>query len=507
MEEADLLKERIQAITDKRRIQEDIVKKRRQIEEEKLKLQYIKKKSLREQWLMDGLSQQSEEEQEALRLQAQEEQQQSDQLQSNILRIEKEIEALETKELNISANEEVLLKRLKEVERTPEDIIKDVNAEFHTDVLHHVLSPVQDVPLFVSRAKAKTSAVCEAERDETKKATFALKISVEHNKKTGKSQVLSAETVSPESIPERGMKVYDDGRKYVYALQSERDEAVNSATEMTPTEVEELLHEAAEEKVHPEVHYHQPVYSVPYMGTRPSTPRNPSQTLLTKITPEDQNLPQKYQQGSSSSGYILDANSKMLCFNTSGQSKNEKTRSPGSNFGDNRKTDPSPVSFIFRSEGTPSPIQPVYRDLDQFSPSLTSKNAERKLVSTLPKDPEPESITMIFMGYENAADEEEDVKAELVMLDDDEEEEDETDSCGRVEYLAFHPEGCNSKVFQPKVGQAKVSRGRDVAEDACRPAWEELELHKPTFIHKSGKLSCHLQNRGSWSLKTPAAPV
>lgn len=39
-------------------------------------------------------------------------------------RIEKEIEALETQELNISANEEVVLKRLKEVERTAEDIIK-----------------------------------------------------------------------------------------------------------------------------------------------------------------------------------------------------------------------------------------------------------------------------------------------------------------------------------------------------------------------------------------------
>lgn len=44
------------------------------------------KKALREQWLMDGLSQQSEEEQEALRLQALDEQHQSDQLQSNILR-------------------------------------------------------------------------------------------------------------------------------------------------------------------------------------------------------------------------------------------------------------------------------------------------------------------------------------------------------------------------------------------------------------------------------------
>nr|XP_020464601.1 daf-12-interacting protein 1-like isoform X1 [Monopterus albus] len=124
MEEADLLKERLQAITDKRRIQEDIAKKKRQIEEKKLKLQYLKKKARRDQWLMDGLNQPSEKEQETMRLQVQDEQQESDQLQSNILRIEKEIEALEVQELDISANEEVVLKRLKAVERTAEDIIK-----------------------------------------------------------------------------------------------------------------------------------------------------------------------------------------------------------------------------------------------------------------------------------------------------------------------------------------------------------------------------------------------
>lgn len=122
MEEESLLKERLQAITDKRRIREDIRHKRRDIEEEKLKLQYIKKKSLREQWLMEGL--QSEEEQETMKLQAQDELQRTTQLQSNILRMEKEMEELEAEELNISANEEAILRRLKEVERTTEDIIK-----------------------------------------------------------------------------------------------------------------------------------------------------------------------------------------------------------------------------------------------------------------------------------------------------------------------------------------------------------------------------------------------
>ncbi|XP_036378571.1 palmdelphin isoform X1 [Megalops cyprinoides] len=128
MEEADLLKERLQAITDKRKIQEDIAIKRREIEEEKLKLQYLKKKSLREQWLMDGLSPQSTQEQEAMKLQAQDDQQQSKVLQSNILRIEKEIEDLETQEATISTNEQLILKRLKEVEKTAEDIIKKAAA-------------------------------------------------------------------------------------------------------------------------------------------------------------------------------------------------------------------------------------------------------------------------------------------------------------------------------------------------------------------------------------------
>ncbi|XP_055086232.1 palmdelphin isoform X1 [Periophthalmus magnuspinnatus] len=122
MEEESLLKERLQAITDKRRIREDISHKRRDIEEEKLKLQYIKKKSLREQWLMDGL--QSEEEREAMKIQAQDELERTTQLQSNILKMEKEMEELEEQELDLSAKEENILKRLKEVERTTEDIIK-----------------------------------------------------------------------------------------------------------------------------------------------------------------------------------------------------------------------------------------------------------------------------------------------------------------------------------------------------------------------------------------------
>ncbi|XP_016354261.1 uncharacterized protein LOC107697908 isoform X1 [Sinocyclocheilus anshuiensis] len=124
MEEETLLRERLQAITDKRRIREEIEKKRRNIEEEKLKLQYLKKKTLREQWLMDGMSTQ-----ESVKAQTEDNQQQTKLLQSNIDRIEQEIAVLETKELALSAKQEILLKQLKKVEKTPEDIIKGATTE------------------------------------------------------------------------------------------------------------------------------------------------------------------------------------------------------------------------------------------------------------------------------------------------------------------------------------------------------------------------------------------
>ncbi|KAL7373246.1 hypothetical protein ABVT39_002228 [Epinephelus coioides] len=584
MEEADLLKERLQAITDKRRIQENIAKKRRQIEEEKLKLQYIKKKALREQWLMDGLSQQSEEEQEAMRLQAQDVQQQSDELQSNILRIEKEIEALETQELVISANEEVVLKQLKEVEKTAEDIIKELNAEFQPDVTHHDPLSLPDIPSCILLTPKKPPTH-ELASEAPKKATFAMEISVEHDKRTGKSQVVSTATVTPETIQERGLKVYDDGHKSVYALHPEGGKMPSGAVgEMTPMEVEELLHQATDMNVPTEVQYHQPVYSVPYTGSsRPSTPRTPNKTQRQTPTPssspfqssvpsrngaqilgEENQLsqdldgwktpsqtpsPSLIQQDSTSTVQRLREETKMPYFHIPGQSKAERHFISQPHFAvktplrlTNSETDVSSpssaalVSVKARSEGMPEPIQPVYRGADSCSPSLASHKsvvdpdalieslgdfnryspfsaesvATLNLVNALPEELESESVTMIFMGYENAEDEdEEDIQAELVIVgcsDDDNDDDDNDDEAqhGRYEreQLSYHPEGYKSKVFQPKMGIAKVTGCRDIIEDTYTNQ-DDLGLHKPTFIHKTRKHSHYLQGqRGDESANT-----
>lgn len=396
-------------------------------------------------------------------------------------------------------------------------------------------------------------------------ATFAMEISVEHDRRTGKSQVVSTATITPETIQEKGFKVYDDGHKSVYALNSDRGKMHNGAVgEMTPTEVDELLRQATDTNVPSEVQYHKPVYSAPYTGnSRPSTPRVPNITQRQTPSPfqsttsprngvqsqHSHELEEQKTQSKTPSPNLIQPDSmsrvqrygeetKQSYFHISGQSKSDKHPSSqpcSPHFGaktprglNNKKTDASIpnqaalVSVKARSEGMPAPIQPVYRAVDGHRPSPSSHKSEvdpdaliersvdfcnaesiasPNLVNTLPEQPESETITMIFMGYQNAEDEEDkDIHAELVIIgnsddDDDDDEAKYVEKGNDEECLSYHPEGYKSKVFQPKVGIAKVTGSRDIIEDAYTN-WDDLGLHKPTFIHKPGKHSPYLQGQG-----------
>ncbi|XP_063150420.1 paralemmin-3 isoform X2 [Candoia aspera] len=56
MAESSLFAQRLQAITERRRLQERILATRRELEEERLRVQRLKRKSLRDRWLMEGTS-------------------------------------------------------------------------------------------------------------------------------------------------------------------------------------------------------------------------------------------------------------------------------------------------------------------------------------------------------------------------------------------------------------------------------------------------------------------
>ncbi|XP_029935704.1 palmdelphin-like [Myripristis murdjan] len=392
---------------------------------------------------------------------------------------------------------------------------------------------------------------------------FAMEISVEHDMRTGESQVVSTATVTPETIQDRGVKVYDDGCKSVYALHPDGSKMYNSAVgEMTSVEVEELLRQATDKKVPSEVQYHKPVYSASYTGTsRPPTPKTPSKTPTHTPTPSSspfqaktvprngiQNLGEESllsrelesrKTPSKSPGLIQQD----TILKDSDQRQEEEIHQFLPYFITDRNLTPQPqspqldtqspalVSVTARSEGMPAFIQPIYRNIDSCSPSLpghksaasqdpvllleSSADSNRQspfypeseaslnLIYSLSEDLESEPVTMIFMGYHNAEDddEEEDIQAELVIIgnSDDDDDDDGDGKNGKKdnggdEFLSYHPEGYKSKVFQPKVGIAKVAGCRDVLEEAYMNC-DDLLPHKPTFIHKPGKRSPCLQGQ------------
>ncbi|XP_057169636.1 A-kinase anchor protein 2 isoform X7 [Ursus arctos] len=124
MAEAELHKERLQAIAEKRKRQTEIEGKRQELDEQILLLQHSKSKVLREKWLLQGIPAGTAEEEEARRRQSEEDEFRVKQLEDNIQRLEQEIQALESEESQISAKEQIILEKLKETEKSFKDFQK-----------------------------------------------------------------------------------------------------------------------------------------------------------------------------------------------------------------------------------------------------------------------------------------------------------------------------------------------------------------------------------------------
>ncbi|XP_029309899.1 palmdelphin-like [Cottoperca gobio] len=252
MEECDLLKERLQAITEKHRIQEDIRQRKLELDQEKLKLQHLKKKALREQWLLqDSASHNATDflQQQSLLYG----QQQSRALQLNIHRIEMEVESLERDESKVSTKESFILKRLKTLEKSPCDIIKEAQDSFVCEPLQ-VTTVTPDVPESLCLPANK-----HPEQSPPRHTLFAMEINVTKNLLTGKSTVLSTATIPPEELNQHvGLKVYDDGRKCVFALNSQEGSHDQSCvSELSANEVEQLLRSATVHRQVKQQNYHQ----------------------------------------------------------------------------------------------------------------------------------------------------------------------------------------------------------------------------------------------------------
>ncbi|KAF0872914.1 PALMD protein, partial [Crocuta crocuta] len=459
---------------DKRKIQEEISQKRLKIEEEKLKHQHLKKKALREKWLLDGVS--SGKEQEEMKKQNQQDQHQIQVLEQSILRLEKEIQDLEKAELQISINEEAILKKLKSIERTTEDIIRSVKVEKEEtaeESIEDIYANIPDLPKSYVPSRLRRERNEGIEDDEqNRKALYAMEIKVEKDLKTGESTVLSSIPLPSDDFKGTGIKVYDDGQKSVYAVSSNHDAAYNGTDGLAPVEVEELLRQASERNSKSPTEYHEPVYANPFC--RPTTPQRE------KVTP----------------GPNFQERIKMKA-NGLGNEMNESIHNMDNGLSEERGNSfnhispvrpiPQPRSMTQRAEEIPNTLQkslmtpweesntmqdkyassPKARLSPSEAPAGKSKYQDSSpcqedeedirynIVHSLPSDMvDTEPVTMIFMGYQQAEDNEEEKKlltgydgiihAELVVIDDEEEEGE-----GEAEKPSYHPVAPYSQVYQP----------------------------------------------------------
>ncbi|XP_041104105.1 A-kinase anchor protein 2-like isoform X2 [Polyodon spathula] len=240
MAEAELHKERLQALAEKRKRQMAIEDKRRQLEDLILQLQHLKSKAMRERWLLQGAPADTAEEEEHRRRQTEEDEFKVKKLEDNIHRLEGEIGQLEREESQISAKEQILREKLRETEKSIEDLQKSFKKQ-DGDAVNYVYSQIPDLPELYSQ----TAEVASGDNRLPKKAAmYAMEVSVEKDKQTGETKILSTSAVSPECIHQRGVKVYDDGTKVVYEVRSGVGTTTmeNGVHQWSSSDVDKLIH-------------------------------------------------------------------------------------------------------------------------------------------------------------------------------------------------------------------------------------------------------------------------
>ncbi|KAM8986977.1 paralemmin-1 isoform 1-T1 [Ara ararauna] len=233
VEASTLQQERLQAIAEKRKRQTEIENKRRQLEDDRRQLQHLKSKALRERWLLEGAPASASDEDEAMKKQMQEDEVKTKELEETIQRLEKELETLENGSSAASTKE-----NLAEVAAAP---AKEEKAE--------PVPNTQKSPLGTVKAEKKVSSSpmkAVEGTDMMKAAMYSVEITVEKDRVTGETKVLSSTTLLPQNHCLQGVKVYEDELKVVHAVSAEDGALQNGAHPLSSSEVEELLHKADE---------------------------------------------------------------------------------------------------------------------------------------------------------------------------------------------------------------------------------------------------------------------
>uniref|UniRef100_A0A4X2JSR3 Paralemmin-1 n=1 Tax=Vombatus ursinus TaxID=29139 RepID=A0A4X2JSR3_VOMUR len=219
-------KVQVQDPLEKRKRQTEIENKRRQLEDDRRQLQHLKSKALRERWLLEGAPSTDSQEDDVMKKQMQEDEQKVKQLEDSILRLETELEILETEDSVPATRENVVVP----AQAPAPSPVKEERKE--EKILHsqkvgagawdaRVVIPV---PLYVS-------------------AMYSVEITVEKDRVTGETKVLSSTTLPPQEPFLQGVKVYEDEMKVVHAVDGTTENGIH---QLSSSEVDELIHKADE---------------------------------------------------------------------------------------------------------------------------------------------------------------------------------------------------------------------------------------------------------------------
>lgn len=228
--------ERLQAIAEKRRRQAEIENKRRQLDEDRRQLQHLKSKALRERWLLEGTPPSASDGDSDMRKQMQEDEQKAQLLEGSICRLEKEIEVLENGDV-------VLAPTPKETTATPSPARATPSPVPETEKVVMVNS--QQTPAGTPKEKRLSSTPSRTSQgsNRMKAAMYSVEITVEKDKVTGETRVLSSTTMLPPEPRPQGIKVYEDETKVVHAVDGALE---NGIQPLSSSEVDELIHKADE---------------------------------------------------------------------------------------------------------------------------------------------------------------------------------------------------------------------------------------------------------------------
>ncbi|XP_031430584.1 paralemmin 1a isoform X1 [Clupea harengus] len=229
MSEALSQQERLQALAEKRKRQAEIENKKRQLEDDRRQLQHLKSKALRERWLLDGVPSGGPEEDEAKK-QLQEDEAKLKALEETISRLEQELEELETG-VSATSTKENLSDDAKEDSKTAD--IKVAAASVKEVKVHH---KVHHSPRLVTSGDGS---------EMMRAAMYSVEITVERDRVTGETKVLSSNTRLPTDL--HGVMVYEDANKVVHeVLEVDGVMVANGVHQLSSLEVEELILKADE---------------------------------------------------------------------------------------------------------------------------------------------------------------------------------------------------------------------------------------------------------------------